>query len=293
MNEKSTEQRLREALNKIQDWASGSIDLVTCANGPWDLNVYQEARAALALPATPPTLRGNLFMVEMESQAHKLRELRQNWDSYGSAAISEAAIQAALNLLHATVRAPALGAAWRADRLAECGASFDTAGKQELDAEQCDGCGCSLVHVAGKGVSALVCPVCDADSSALSDDAPVTPPNRIESATWLIHFDDAEMGPEIFTGEGAEEGARARFARLLESWNCHLFCNVPVAPVTPVRREYRLTGPDHPQGYYKAFAESCSEGRARALNPDGMNNGVRAEQRDVYESPWRLLEEKD
>lgn len=46
---------LLKALNKIQDWASRSLDLVTCAEGPWDLNVYQEAKAALArIPEAKP-----------------------------------------------------------------------------------------------------------------------------------------------------------------------------------------------------------------------------------------------
>jgi hypothetical protein len=40
----------------------------------------------------------------------------------------------------------------------------------EIYAEVCSDCGCALVHVAGQGVTALVCPHCDADSSALMEE---------------------------------------------------------------------------------------------------------------------------
>jgi hypothetical protein len=35
--------------------------------------------------------------------------------------------------------------------------------------DRCITCGCSLAHVAGPGVTAVVCPVCDADSSVLEE----------------------------------------------------------------------------------------------------------------------------
>lgn len=41
---------------------------------------------------------------------------------------------------------------------------------------------------------------------------------------WLILFDDAEVGPEIYWGDStAEEAARESFKRLSASWNAHLF----------------------------------------------------------------------
>lgn len=38
---------LVDALVKIRDWSSNSLDLVTCAGGQWDLQVYQESIRAL------------------------------------------------------------------------------------------------------------------------------------------------------------------------------------------------------------------------------------------------------
>lgn len=45
----------------------------------------------------------------------------------------------------------------------------------------------------------------------------------LNPSAWLIHYDDADARPEIFTGPGAEAGARARFAVALQQWNCQLF----------------------------------------------------------------------
>jgi len=41
---------------------------------------------------------------------------------------------------------------------------------------------------------------------------------------WLIFFLDADMRPEFFFGEGAEQAARERHKQLLLNWNCYLFC---------------------------------------------------------------------
>ncbi len=43
----------REAIEKMRDWSSKSLDLVTCAKGPWDQNVYQESIRALAQLLAP------------------------------------------------------------------------------------------------------------------------------------------------------------------------------------------------------------------------------------------------
>jgi hypothetical protein len=40
---------------------------------------------------------------------------------------------------------------------------------------------------------------------------------------WLIHFEDADMKPEIFTSEAV---ARDRFKALQQNWNCTLFQEV-------------------------------------------------------------------
>ena len=41
---------------------------------------------------------------------------------------------------------------------------------------------------------------------------------------WVILFEDAEVKPEVFIGEGAEQAARHRFKKCLLNWNCHLLC---------------------------------------------------------------------
>lgn len=43
---------------------------------------------------------------------------------------------------------------------------------------------------------------------------------------WIIHFEDADRGVEFFAGEGADEGAKKRFAIALQQWNCQLFVMV-------------------------------------------------------------------
>jgi hypothetical protein len=43
---------------------------------------------------------------------------------------------------------------------------------------------------------------------------------------WLILFDDADVGPELFTGEGAERAAKLRYEALAQSWSVYLFRSV-------------------------------------------------------------------
>lgn len=40
---------------------------------------------------------------------------------------------------------------------------------------------------------------------------------------FMIVFDDRDVSPEVFGGEQAEEGARARFEQVLTNWNANLF----------------------------------------------------------------------
>ncbi|HXJ39710.1 MAG TPA: hypothetical protein VNH18_10560 [Bryobacteraceae bacterium] len=40
----------------------------------------------------------------------------------------------------------------------------------ESAGEVCEACGCTLVHIAGPGVQAVLCPVCNHDASAFQDD---------------------------------------------------------------------------------------------------------------------------
>lgn len=47
---------------------------------------------------------------------------------------------------------------------------------------------------------------------------------------WLIYFEDDEMRPEVFTGDGAESAARKRFAALDQAWNVILFKALPAPP---------------------------------------------------------------
>ena len=40
---------------------------------------------------------------------------------------------------------------------------------------------------------------------------------------FVIMFDDRDVPPEVFGGEQAEAGARARFEQVLTNWNANLF----------------------------------------------------------------------
>jgi 8-oxo-dGTP diphosphatase len=51
---------------------------------------------------------------------------------------------------------------------------------------------------------------------------------------WLIHFADAEMKPEYFTGPNAEEAARKRHEELLNNWNCRLFAEPETKGKLPI-----------------------------------------------------------
>lgn len=46
------------------------------------------------------------------------------------------------------------------------------------------------------------------------------------SEVWLIYFEDADMKPEVFIGNGAKESARARFRQLAGNCDCSLFQRV-------------------------------------------------------------------
>lgn len=43
---------------------------------------------------------------------------------------------------------------------------------------------------------------------------------------WLIFYEDASVGSEVFMGEGAEAAAKERYKQSLVNWNCHLFRKV-------------------------------------------------------------------
>jgi hypothetical protein len=52
----------------------------------------------------------------------------------------------------------------------------------------------------------------------------------IAESAWLIYFHDADIRPEVFTGEGAEAAARRRFADLRQSWTVDLFQQLAQQP---------------------------------------------------------------
>lgn len=39
---------------------------------------------------------------------------------------------------------------------------------------------------------------------------------------WAIFFEDADVPPEIFMGEGAEKAAKSTFKAMKDNWNCVL-----------------------------------------------------------------------
>lgn len=43
---------------------------------------------------------------------------------------------------------------------------------------------------------------------------------------WLIKYEDPDRADEVFSGYGAGQGARARFADISTSWNATLFRSV-------------------------------------------------------------------
>lgn len=46
---------------------------------------------------------------------------------------------------------------------------------------------------------------------------------ELNGPVFMIYFEDQSRGPEVFSGEGAEAGARRRFTFVLQNWNAHLF----------------------------------------------------------------------
>lgn len=53
--------------------------------------------------------------------------------------------------------------------------------------------------------------------------------NPSPNTLWMVYYEDAAVKPEIFFGEGAEAGARARYKVALDNWSCHLLVRVPTA----------------------------------------------------------------
>lgn len=43
---------------------------------------------------------------------------------------------------------------------------------------------------------------------------------------WVIWYHDAEVEPDVFIGEGAEEAARQTFAQRKLNWNCVLLKDI-------------------------------------------------------------------
>jgi hypothetical protein len=58
-------------------------------------------------------------------------------------------------------------------------------------------------------------------------DSTMQPKPASPEVYWLIHFEDADRQPEVFT---SEEPARLRYAAASESWNCTLFKSVTPIP---------------------------------------------------------------
>ena len=54
----------------------------------------------------------------------------------------------------------------------------------------------------------------------------VRPNQGGEEGVWMIYFDDAEVQPEVFTGENARWTAHQRFENISTIYNCHLFQRV-------------------------------------------------------------------
>lgn len=46
---------------------------------------------------------------------------------------------------------------------------------------------------------------------------------NLHGPVFMIVFDDRDVPPEVFGGEQAEQGARARFEQVLTNWNANLF----------------------------------------------------------------------
>ena len=49
-----------------------------------------------------------------------------------------------------------------------------------------------------------------------------------DTKAWLIYFDDADIKPEVFTGEGAGEFAQKRYESLCQHWSVTLFYSAAV-----------------------------------------------------------------
>lgn len=69
-----------------------------------------------------------------------------------------------------------------------------------------------------------------AAASARSSTRAITHPNGL----WMVFYEDADMRPEVFFGEGAEQGARARYASAKDNWSCHLLSRVPESAVSAI-----------------------------------------------------------
>lgn len=72
------------------------------------------------------------------------------------------------------------------------------------------------------------------------------PPEALQkthpNGLWMVYYEDADVKPEIFFGEGSEVAARARYAQANMSWSCHLLSRVPDASIpSPLARSQEET----------------------------------------------------
>jgi hypothetical protein len=54
-----------------------------------------------------------------------------------------------------------------------------------------------------------------------------------EKEVWAIIFEDNDVKPEIFMGDGCESAAKERFKQCLVRWNCHLLTNATMQDTVP------------------------------------------------------------
>lgn len=128
---------------------------------------------------------------------------------------------------------------------------------------------------------------------AVQNDTPAISPHP--DTLWVVWFEDATHGHEVFFGPGAEDGARRRYEQAKDNWSCHLLVRVPESarsekpqpPVSESRKtllralEIVAKGEEPYSKVPKEVRQMCGE-TAAALRSDGGSNQIA----DLIPNSW-------
>lgn len=98
------------------------------------------------------------------------------------------------------------------------------------------------------------------------------------NSLWVVWYEDAQMKPEVFFGEGAEAAARERFRVAEDNWSCHLLARI----CTPVYGSCRLVSPHYGQQHDASTPPSAVTDRSQSPSYDDLLAALKRAREGLY-----------